>query len=351
MLPSSNRASVPPLRVALIGLGRIMRDDHLPAVLASDRVTLEAVCDPDPGALEHLPAQSVISTYASVEQMLQTKVPEAAIVAVPHDQYLPILEQLANAGVHVLKEKPFATSLDEAKAIDKLIVATGIHFAVTLQRRFNPIFQVFEQMRHHIGRLLYFDFRYTLNVPSLELGWRRKRESAGGGCLIDMGYHTIDLLLWYFGLPATVRARLITGSRVDQDYDVEDTCLLELAYGSPGEIVGHVFLSRVHPRKQEVLTVAGTGGLIELDRFAVRRVAPDGTVVEELQRSGEWPSAYLDQLTTFANDVRAAPGKFPTERYHNHFAHVALIEAAYQSAKEEKAISPKDLLMRSKAKK
>lgn len=335
-----------PLRLAVIGLGRIMRDDHLPAIFASSEVVLESACDPDPGAHEQLPPDREIRSYESVDDLLRENPPEAAIIAIPHDQYLPVITKLAQAGVHILKEKPLATSLSEAKAIDEVISASGVRMMVTLQRRFNPLFRSYEQLRQHIGRAFYFDFRYTLSVSQLGLGWRSHRSSAGGGCLIDMGYHTVDLLIWYFGLPSSLHAITLGGSRENQAYDVEDTASLSMTYdgddGAPG-ISGHVFLSRAFPTRQEVLTVAGTRGLIELDRFRIRRVSQSGEIAEELTRSGEWPSAYLDQLNSFTRWVRGTHDA-PRPLYRYHFQHVALIEAAYLSAKDRSSVSPKALL-------
>jgi predicted dehydrogenase len=336
-----------PVRFALIGLGRIMREDHLPAVLASSDVQLESVCDPDPGALERLPQDRTIRTFSSVRELLAESRPEAALVAVPHNKYLPIIRELAAAGVHILKEKPFAVSLSEAVELHRIISTHKIRFMITLQRRFNPIFRCFDQLRNHIGKVFHFDCRYTLNVPNLQLGWRSSQQAAGGGCLVDMGYHTLDLLIWYFGLPTSVQAMMTTGNREDQQYDVEDTCSLSMRFDPLGEggapFFGNVFLSRVFPTKQETLVVVGTRGLIEVDRFRIRRVSPAGQVVEELTRSGEWPSAYLDQLNSFARWIRGTTGPLQPN-YTTHFKHVALIEAAYQSARNGVAVSPKDLL-------
>src|SRR4051812_36803164 len=103
-----------------------MREDHFPAVHSSAEVALDAVCDPDIGALENLPPDLDVPTFATVEDMLSERQPDAAIVAVPHDQYVPTLRSLARAGVHVLKEKPLAVNLNEATQIDEIVRETEI---------------------------------------------------------------------------------------------------------------------------------------------------------------------------------------------------------------------------------
>jgi predicted dehydrogenase len=53
-----------------------------------------------------------------------------------------------------------------------------------------------------------------------------------GGCIIDMGYHLVDMLLWYFGMPDRVLAQHSASARPEQDYDAEDTATITFGYGS-----------------------------------------------------------------------------------------------------------------------
>jgi predicted dehydrogenase len=206
------------------------------------------------------------------------------------------------------------------------------------------MFIAFNQLRNHIGEPFHFDFRYTLLIPNLEHGWRGSRARAGGGCLLDMGYHVVDLLTWYFGVPSHVEATLQRAGRPSQHYDVEDTCNLRLAYKRNGsELIGNVFLSRVFPHKEERLTLVGSEGMVVLDRHELKRVDAQGNIQERLIREGEWPSAYLDQLTTFA-DWTASRTVQPSMAYQHHLANVAIIEAGYRSAEAGTALAPKDLL-------
>ncbi len=334
------------LSVAIVGFGRIAQEDHLSAVLASETVNLVAVVDPDVGALENLPPELDVRTFLSVDQLLANCQPDMAVVSLPHDQYLETLRNLASQGVNVLKEKPLAVSLEEAESIADLVAAANCQLMITRQRRFNPLFKTFNQLKQHIGSHFHFDFRYTMSVPNLETGWRGNRRKAGGGCLIDMGYHTIDLILWYFGMPDLVQATLQRSGRPSQTYDVEDTCNLRLIYHrSGGDLIGNVLLSRVFPRREETLTLVGSEGMVVLDRRSLTRFDARGEVKEHLERQGEWPSAYLDQLNSFASWVADGPPPGPP-MFLEHVAHVAVIEAAYLSAETGSMESPRDLLRR-----
>ncbi|WP_414731860.1 Gfo/Idh/MocA family oxidoreductase [Agrobacterium pusense] len=90
---------------------------------------------------------------------------------------------------------------------------------------------------------------------SMDEGWRAKRDIAGGGALIDMGYHLIDLVIWFLGMPEIVMARTSGSAKPDQKYDVEDTAHLLLAYEPttrrPNPLSANCPISRSYGEKGE----------------------------------------------------------------------------------------------------
>ena len=62
----------------------------------------------------------------------------------------------------------------------------------------------------------FVDVKYTLFVDNLHEGWRGQRDSAGGGCIIDMGYHMIDMVIWYFGLPDNLHAEFSSKAKPEE---------------------------------------------------------------------------------------------------------------------------------------
>lgn len=322
-------------------------DDHLPALLESEEAELDSVCDMDASKVQQVSAEYSVDGFDNIDDLIAKRRPDFALVALPHNEYEQVIQKLARANINILKEKPFATNLPEAVRIKNIIEETGVKMLVTLQRRYNPIFQTFEQLRSKIGRIFYFDSQYTLNIKDLENGWRASKEKAGGGCLIDMGYHSIDLLMWYFGLPKSVQAHLGHLNREGQSYNVEDTCSLALDYGNQDDdgsrLFGNVLVSRVFPKKQEKLTIHGTKGMVEIERLRAARIDNDGKVIEELTRGGEWKAAFVDQINTFAKWVRGSINQ-PSPVYSEHFKHVSVIEAAYRSNEQHEKVSPSEIL-------
>ncbi|CAD5959475.1 putative Inositol 2-dehydrogenase [Streptomyces sp. KY75] len=189
-------------RAAIIGLGRQATEDHLPGLLGSSRAELVAVCDNNPDTLHERADTLGVPGFTRASDLLVETAPDFVIVAVPHHVGRAVIEECAAAGVHVLKEKPFATSVDEARELAGICHDGRVELMVTLQRRFNPIYTSVAGMLDQIGTAFLVGGHYSFHTPDPGAGWRGDLEQAGGGCIIDMGYHLIDLLLWYFGLPA-----------------------------------------------------------------------------------------------------------------------------------------------------
>jgi len=335
------------LKTAIIGLGKRMIEDHLPAAVESENFNVLAVCDINSEKVDIISKQYQVDGFTSLDDMLGKTKFDVAIVSVPHNQYASIILKLAESKVNIIKEKPFATSTEEALRFHNIVSSNNVFLGVTLQRRFNPIFQAFHQLKKRIGKIYSIEGSYVMNIAKLDEGWRSSREMAGGGVLVDMGYHLIDLLVWYMGLPTSVTAKLSRGNRLGQNYDVEDTVnlLFDYSFGKPEEkVVGNFIISRVYPKKDERLTVLGTKGIINIQRGKIQRLNSDGDEIESLERSGGWFSAAIDQLDYFANIIKGT-GHAGVYDYYEHFQHIAIIEAAYESDRKSSSCSPSDYLV------
>jgi predicted dehydrogenase len=170
-------------------------------------------------------------------------------------------------------------------------------------------------------------------------GWRGRAVAAGGGCIIDMGYHLIDMILWYFGLPDRVLTDLSTTARPDVHYDTEDTALIHFGYDSG--LYGSLLLSRFIGPKTEHIRLVGSKGIVHLERGRIRRLTNDGEVVESLSREQSWPSAATCQIDHFCRVIAGLrPNNSGPEQ---NLAHMSFIAACYESARQRTYISPREL--------
>ncbi|GAA2512177.1 Gfo/Idh/MocA family oxidoreductase [Streptomyces thermolineatus] len=325
-------------RAAVVGLGGQATEDHLPGLADCQFAELVAVCDTDPARAATRAKTHAVPGYTDLKAMLEREQPDFVITAVPHHAGREVIETCAAAGVHVMKEKPFATGPEEAAELVELCARTGIELMVTVQRRFHPIYTAALQLLEQIGTPYLVEGRYTFHCPDPAAGWRGQAKLAGGGCLADMGYHLIDLLIWYLGLPDRVLAHTSACAMPGADYDAEDTALVHLAYDSG--LYGSLLISRSAGPKAERLTVTGPRGAVVVERGAVRRLDPAGQMVESLIREPAWPSAAAAQIDCFC---RVLDGTRVNPSGPNaHLAHAAFLAAAYASQVTSLPVDPKE---------
>lgn len=327
------------LRAGVVGLGKQAVDDHIPGLQDSDGAELLAVCDDNAELVREQQYRLSVTGYTDFREMFKNEQLDLVIVTVPHHVGREVIATAAEHRVHVLKEKPFATSLREARELAKLCADADIQLMVTLQRRFNPIYTSFMQLADQIGTPFLVDGQYTLHVDDPSDGWRGRSAMAGGGCVIDMGYHLVDMVLWYFGLPDRVLADMSVQARPDRTYDAEDTALIHFGYDSG--LYGSLLLSRFLGPKTEQIRLVGSRGIVHLERGRIRRLTNGGEVIESLSREQAWPSAAACQIDHFC---RVIEGFRPnTSGPNENLVHMSFITACYESARNHTYVDPKEI--------
>ncbi|MGY5307826.1 Gfo/Idh/MocA family protein [Nocardia gipuzkoensis] len=325
------------LRAGVVGLGRQALDDHIPGLKESEGAVLTAVCDDNPELVREHQYRLNVCGYTDFREMFRKEQLDLVIVTVPHHVGRAVISAAAEHHVHVLKEKPFATTIAEAHDLSQQCRSADIQLMVTLQRRFNPIYTSFMQLADQIGTPFMVEGQYTLFVDDPSEGWRGKSAMAGGGCVIDMGYHLIDMVLWYFGLPDRVLADMSVQARPDRNYDAEDTALIHFGYDSG--LYGSLLLSRFIGPKSEQIRLVGSKGVVHLERGRIRRLTNGGEVIESLSREQSWPSAATCQIDYFCRVIEGLRPNFsgPIEN----LAHMSFIAACYESADTHTYVNPK----------
>ncbi|MBT2210142.1 Gfo/Idh/MocA family protein [Actinomadura sp. NEAU-AAG7] len=177
------------LRVALVGLGWAGRRIWLPRLHEHERYTVTAVVDPDADARAAAGAPVAV---ASVED-LDPALVDLAVVAVPNHLHSPVAARLLARGVPVFVEKPVCLSVAEA---DRLAAAEREGGAVLLAgsaARYRADVQALLGLAAELGPIRHVDLSWVRahGVPAAG-GWFVRREQAGGGALLDLGWHLLD---------------------------------------------------------------------------------------------------------------------------------------------------------------
>jgi predicted dehydrogenase len=262
------KSDVKELRIAVIGCGAVTARAHLPVAARAEGVKVTLLVDRAHSRAETLASQFGVPRVAA-DYAAAFDEADAAIVALPHCLHASVCVELLRRGIHVLVEKPMALTADECDAMSAAAEEGGAVLAVGLMRRFLRATQFVRETLQAglLGRVRRFDVRegFVYDWPVASDFFFRK-ETAGGGVLIDTGAHTLDTLLWWLG---DVRSL----EYFDDDHGgVEADCLLRLELESGA--TGVVELSRTRKLRNSAI-IEGERASLEADWGWVRLTPRD----------------------------------------------------------------------------
>lgn len=223
---SARRSPTKP-RIAIVGLG--IGRSHVVGLRQSPALAeICALCDHDRSRLRRVGEEfGVAARYDDFDEMLAKEAPDAVVVATPNDLHAPMAVAALEAGAHVLCEKPLAHRLDAAREIAAAARRRRRFVMLDLSFRFTTEARTAKRWLES-GRCgaLYHSSTYwarTRGIPTWA-SWFFTKARSGGGPVIDLGVHRIDLALWFLGEPkvesvaAFAHGRLgrkLAGSRFD----------------------------------------------------------------------------------------------------------------------------------------
>ena len=290
------------VRCAVIGLS--MGGWHVDCYRASEHGEVVAVVDIDPQRLaSHAEKLGADNCFTDYRKMLKKIKPDLVSVALPNYLHMPVTIDCFEAGAHVLCEKPMATTVEEALCMRDAAERCHRQLGMNFNQRFSPDGRSLKEFVD-AGRLGEIYHAYTCwtrrdGIPRFG-GWFGQRKLSGGGPLIDLGVHRIDLAMWLMGYPEVLAVSGITHSRigvprakaVGLKFDVEDfaTGLVRLKNGI-SLLVEASWAGHQREADGVTMRILGTeGGLEQSDRL--------------WYISSQSSSKYISQITPDASDRR-----------------------------------------------
>lgn len=242
--------------VVLVGLGYQSTKVHLPAILNSKQLRLIGVVEIDIDRAKSMPELENTPVFSTVEEMLLTIKPDLAVVVLPHHLHFEVTQKLLNQGINVLKEKPLAINVRDAKKLVELAKEKEVLLGVNTQRRLYPHFLRLSEYVERVGKVRQIVGNYHFFV---DLGehWRDKKKYSGGGVVLDMGYHMIDVLISCFGMPKTILCQL---DEAPNSSLTESSASIIFTYKNG--IFGNIYLSKSNPPYKEELKIVGDQGML-----------------------------------------------------------------------------------------
>ena len=342
-LPITNRR----IRFALVGCGRIA-GKHLEALERhADRAELVALADSNPKALEAAMARTRAPGFASLDELLAKSNADTIVLATPSGLHAGQTVRAAEAGRHVVTEKPMATRWHDGQAMVAACDKAGVQLFVVKQNRQNTTIQLLKRAidKRRFGRI---------HMVTVNVFWSRPQEyydsapwrgtwEFDGGAFMNQASHYVDLLDWLIGPVESVTAYTATLAR---HIEVEDTgcAIVRWRNGALGSV--NVTMLTHEKNLEGSITVLGEKGTARVGGVAVNEIQlwqfadsdPDDAQVTSA--SYKTPSVYgFGHPLYYDNVIRALRGEArPDTDGREGLRSLELLVGIYLSARDGRSV-------------
>lgn len=336
----------------VIGAGGIADRRTIPeGIVPAANSELVAVMDIDEARTREVAAKYKVSRwYTSDADLVRDPEVQAVYIATPVNVHAQQAISAAEQGKHVLCEKPLAMTMDDCRRVVDACRAAGVKLSVGLMMRFHACHRAIKEVigSGRIGQPVMARAQLTCWYPKIPGAWRQDLKLGGGGALMDLGIHTIDLLRMLLG-----EVRVVTGfaENIVQDYPVDDSSVVLLKFRSGAQGVVESFFNIPDAAAQNALEIYGTKGCIlakgtigqgSAGSFTVYSSAEDkGYEAQQTRDKGgmsvlevtpEPVNIYRAEVEAFADAV--LNDKEPPISAEDGIRTLEVVLAAYQSARE-----------------
>jgi len=302
------------IRYGIIGFGRFAEKSIAPAIRRarnSEVVALQKRSAEE--ARKKADECSIPLAFSSVDELVRHPDIDAVFIVSANAAHCPGTVAAANAGKHVIVEKPMALSAGEAQEMIDACAANGVKLMVGHMVRLSPLVRRTKELiaAGRIGsvKAARAEFMYDARVSHRK--WLIDRAVAGGGPVVDVGVHCFDTLRYVLGgEPSSVSAAVWP---LPTAASTEETAYVSLRF--PGGVLASVFCSYTAPYRRVTLEVIGTEGVITVPDFTAgdrpgrviltrgKGDAPGVPVAEEI----EVPNLYIEETAMFTDWILGGP--------------------------------------------
>jgi myo-inositol 2-dehydrogenase / D-chiro-inositol 1-dehydrogenase len=249
-----------PLTIGLVGCGWFAQAVHLPILRRLSAVDLIALAESDPAQLQaagrHFPAARMFADYRGLLQMRDL---DAVVVSVPNALHAEVAIAVMQLGKHLYLEKPIATSLREADEIVSAWKHSGVVGMMGFNYRFNALHQT-ARMYLQAGKLgPLTEARTVFTTPTRSMPAWKKTRLSGGGVLLDLASHHVDLVRFLFQQDI----RLVY-CEIESRSSEQDTATLQLQLADGLRVQSYFSLAAVD---EDRLEIYGQAGELTVDRY------------------------------------------------------------------------------------
>jgi predicted dehydrogenase len=327
------------IKVGLIGGGNIA-DQHILGYRAfADQIVVTAIAETDDATRERRAAELDAVPYADFGQLIKEAEVDAVDICLPHYLHRDAIVAAAEAGRHILCEKPLCLSAAEALEVEAAVRRHGVTLMSAHNKLFLPVVAKAKEVLESGVLGTVYEVRTTdsfyNDFDPQNMGWRASVRTNGGGELIDTGYHPTYLLLHLAGgVPVEAAAMLSTHRLTFMEGEDSAQVLVRFDNG----VVGHMVTSWAYDPAPitERFSAVGELGSLHTD--------PNGTSLTVRLRSGETWTESFDPVNTFVAEIGhfadvLRTGRRPLHTEVEGIEALGILLAAYESSRTKTVAS------------
>ncbi|RLI24817.1 gfo/Idh/MocA family oxidoreductase [Candidatus Bathyarchaeota archaeon] len=326
------------VKIGLIGCGGISRE-HISAYLKlKGKAEVVATADlVEERAINAARAVGAGAYYTDYRDILKRPDVDAVDICLPHHLHAKVAVEAAEAGKHILCEKPIARSLEEADSMIDAARRYGVKLMIAENWRFLPQVNVAKKVVENgelgsvfLAKSSLISFPRDL-VPS---GWKLYAEKVGGGVSIDSGIHNVDMVRWVMGEVKAVTA--FTNRLVRTEITGEDTgCILFKHVSDAVSVLALTWAARFSADKEYPLKIYGSEGALAWLAWDNRIIVyKDGK--RKVIETKPFSESFKAEIEHFVSCIES--DKTPLTCGEEARRDLQLVLAAYESAKTGKAV-------------
>ncbi len=327
-------------KIGVIGLGGVAQLVHLPNLSKLPNVELTAVAEINRNRLNTISDKfNIKQRYSNHHDLLAKSDVDAVVIATPTNTHKEISIDCLKAGKHVLVEKPLARKYSEAKEILDVAKKSKKILMVGMNLRYRPDTMLLRSLinANEIGDPFYIKCGWIRKQSSSEK-WFTKREESGGGVIIDLGIHLLDLSLWLLNYPEI--ESVATKNFYHNTKSVEDTSISCIKCKNNAVINLEVSWSLPVEKDHFYLDIFGTKGSFSSNPFRLyKKIENDYINLTPTQADNPtalFKKSYLNELKSFIGAIKGLNPVFSPAEEAVH--RMKIVEAMYESANKNSEI-------------
>ena len=322
------------LKWGVLGAGSVAQRRAMPAINKAKDAELHALPSRDAARAQRLATEHGATTYyTTVDELLSDETLDAIYVSTPVYLHREQVIKAAERGFHVLCDKPMALNTEECGRMIDACQANDVHLQICFLFRFHSCFQAIKSwvQEGRLGQIVQGRVPFLKPFPISKGAWRGNPAQGGGGCLMDLGAHGVDLLRYILGEVHQVSAFC---NSVVHGYDVEETGMIMMRFENGAQ--GFIDTSFAAAGSDLVIEIYGTDGWVWVynDGGWKIKLSLDG---ESQGIDSQFEDLYQYQFEHFARCVTEEEEPIVTGL--DGLRTNAILAAAYESDRSGKAVS------------